>query len=338
MEKRTRILLALVLIVGMASETWLLTHPRDLLFHGKPEIFWITNIVYYGGDEQTKPWRDLGPDGVRLLARAVGKSDSVLQRAYRKTYYRFSHKLPAFLVTRLPKPPERRWTRLCVLSLLRGLDKDAKLAEPAIARAMKDSDDSVRQIAIGCYEGLLPAMSPVEKNRRLPEFLRGMRSTRSGIRNNSAVALWHFPDHARTVGPVLVKAMSEPDDRVRILIAKALAHVDPQAAVKAGVVTIAIQFLKDPDDQIAYQAAEMLGEMAAEPTLSVPALLERAQGTNSLVATFSLRALSSFPDQADTIVPVLLKAAENPDRSIRKTALSALKRVDAAAAAKAGVK
>jgi len=152
------------------------------------------------------------------------------------------------------------------------------------------------------------------------------------------VALWHYPDQAQTVGPVLVRAMSEPDARIRILIAKALAHVDPQAAVKAGVVTVAIQILGDQDDQIAYQAAELLGDMAAEPALSVPALLEAAQGTNSLVATHALRALGGFPDQAGAIVPVLLKAAESPHRSIRSTALSALKRIDPAAVAKAGVK
>ena len=78
-------------------------------------------------------------------------------------------------------------------------------------------------------------------------------------------------------------------------MAKALARVDLEAGIKAGIVPVVVEILKNPDDQVAYQAAELLGEMGAQPELAVPALTEAAQSTNTLVASTAKRAVMRFP-------------------------------------------
>jgi HEAT repeat protein len=90
---------------------------------------------------------------------------------------------------------------MCVISLLRQLGKDAKPVEPAIARALNDDDSGVRLSALGCYEELLNVMSEKEKVERLPAFLLALRDQDEGIRNNAAVALWHYPGHGPQVVP-----------------------------------------------------------------------------------------------------------------------------------------
>ena len=73
-SKKGNLLIALVLVL-VGGLAWLLLPRPDFAFHGKAESEWIKGIVYNGGEEQTKQWRDLGPDGVRVLTRALDRAD-----------------------------------------------------------------------------------------------------------------------------------------------------------------------------------------------------------------------------------------------------------------------
>ena len=55
------------LVVLLAGLAWLLLPAPDPLFHGKPESVWIKSIVYNGDENQTRQWREFGPEGVRVL-------------------------------------------------------------------------------------------------------------------------------------------------------------------------------------------------------------------------------------------------------------------------------
>ena len=297
-------------LCGLGAFAWHAFGPRDRLLHGKPESEWIKGIAYFGDNGQLKAWRALGPDGLHLLARTLDRG-----RFYRKTYRWLMPRLPgrlnAFLYSCLPKPSDSHATRMCVISLLRQLGKDAKPVEPAIARALSDDDQGVRLSALGCYEELPEVMSQKEKLARLPAFLRAMQDVDSGIRNNAAVALRWYSGQAPAVAPVLIKALHDPHVDARMQVAKALARVDLQAGLKAGIVPLVIEILKNPNDQVAYQAAELLGEMGAEPALAVPALTEASQDTNSLVASTAKRALARFPKQARERAPALRSAFDD---------------------------
>ena len=169
------------------------------------------------------------------------------------------------------------------------------LFEPAIARALRDDDEGVRLCALGCYEELPEVMNDKEKLARLPELLRAAQDRDENIRNNAAVALRWYAGHGAEVAPVLIKGLHDPYIHGRMQMAKALARVDLPAGLKAGIVPVVIEILKNPDDQVAYQAAELLGEMGAQPELAVPALTEAAQSTNTLVASTAKRGLMRFP-------------------------------------------
>jgi HEAT repeat protein len=244
-----------------------------------------------------------------------------------------------------PRMDLTRGTRMKVVDLLSRLSKDAKLAVPAMGRAVKDEDPSVRQIAITFFtEGedrnaLLNQMETSAKRRLLPEFIGTMQDADPGVRNNATIALRYYPEQAQIVVPVLVKALNDPVPRVRELVAEALNQVAPEVVVTAGVVRVAIGILNDPDDQIAYRAARLLGQMRKEPALTVPALIESMHGSNGLVAAEAASALGNFPDQANVIVPVLLKVYQDTNSVVPRWATAgALKRIDSTAAGKAGAK
>jgi HEAT repeat protein len=295
-RKRFLVPLAILLLALAGVLGWHSLVPRDRLLHGKREREWIKSIKYEWDPVQIQEWKALGPDGLHLLARTLDRG-----RLYRRTYRWMMPRLPgrvnALLYPLLPKPSDSHATRMCVIFLLSNLGKDAKPVEPAIARALRDDDEGVRLSALGCYEELPEVMSDNEKLARLPELLRAAQDRDENIRNNAAVALRWYAGHGAEVAPVLIKGLHDPYIHGRMQMAKALARVDLPAGLKAGLVPVVIEILKNPDDQVAYQAAELLGEMGAQPELAVPALAAAAQSTNTLVASTAKRALMRFPTQ-----------------------------------------
>src|SRR5262245_36538912 len=138
-----------------------------------------------------------------------------------------------------PRMDLTRTTRMNVVDLLSRLSKDAKLATPAMARALRDEDHAVRQIAITFFtwgedeNTLLNHMEAGPKRKLLPEFIGAMQDANPGVRNNATIALRYYPEEAKVVAPVLVKALDDPVPRVRQLAADALKRIDPAAAAKA---------------------------------------------------------------------------------------------------------
>ncbi len=294
MTTRFRFVLAILLFAVLGGIAWRVLRPHEAVLRGKPESEWIKSIKYNGDDAQTQQWRELGPDGLRLLAGTLDRG-----RLYRKTYRWIMPRLPGVLSRplsrRLPAPADAHSTRMCVIDLLSRLGKDAKPVEPAIARALDDDDAGVRLSALGCYEsGLLEVIGEKDKAARLPAFLRAMQDSDWAIRNNAAVALWFYPGQTQVVVPVLITALRDSDIHVRLLAAKALVHMDLHAGIRAGVIPILINILKDRNDQVAYQAAGVLGDMGKEAASAVPDLIESSQGTNSLVADSAARALKKI--------------------------------------------
>jgi len=340
--KPSRRTLLLALLLGVAGGlAWWLWPEADPIFHGKPESAWIKGIEYNGGDEQTKQWREFGPEGVRVLIRGLERADRRWERFYRGAYQPLAPRLPFGLARLLPAPQDDsgRVTRMCVISLLSRLGKDAMAAAPAVARTLKSEDRGVRQIAIGFFNDteddncLLNKLDPKLKQRLLPEFIRAMQDTRDwGLRNNAALALKYYPEQAQAVAPVLVKALQDSVPAVRLLAAVALNRVDPETAKKAGAVSVVTSVLKDPDDQVAHRAAAALRDFQSQADAAVPALIEALQSTNTLVVSTAVRSLErAFQGQADRIVPALTQAAERND-NVAKYAVAALKHLEAEAA------
>jgi len=113
----------------------------------------------------------------------------------------------------------------------------------------------------------------------------------------------------------------------------------PPKPLAAGPHSLLRWALRNPDDPIAYRAAILLGKMAENPALTVPALIESVQSTNKLVASSAASALGSFPQHAELIVPVLLQAYQDTNRVVsRRESGGALKKVAPQIAKSLGIK
>ena len=243
LKNRKRIVfIALLVLVASVAAAWLAVRPRDPLFHGKPESYWMAHLSYRD-DEQVRQWRQFGPDGVRVLVRGLEGADRPGDRIYRHVYHGMRRMLPDLMLRLLPAPRMdlTRGTRMMVVGLLARLGNDAKLATPAMTRALKDEDPDVRQLAITFFtEGEddnapLNRMDAETKGNLLPLFLQAMQDKKSGVRNNAVIALRYYQEQAQMVAPVLVKALQDPDLQVRRVAADALKRVDAATAAKAGV-------------------------------------------------------------------------------------------------------
>jgi HEAT repeat protein len=187
-------------------------------------------------------------------------------------------------------------------------------------------------IALNWFDGRLPDLSEREKREVLPMLIIGMQDQDWGVRNNTALALHHFPEERGAVVPVLVKGLQDESSDVRMSVADSLYHLDPQAAVEAHVVTVVAALLKDKDvpekahsgDQIGLRAAQLLGEMKKEPKVAVPALIESLQGDKIETAITSAQALGEFKEQADAIIPALEAVQNHPDGRVRSRAQGSL--------------
>jgi hypothetical protein len=333
-------------VVAAAGFVWMFTRvPEDREFRGKLESQWISEVGYFD-DDQAKQWRQFGPEGVAVLVRGLERANHPGERAYRKAYRRISGVLPGWLVSRLPRPKmdATRGRRMNLISLIDRLGETALPAAPAMYKALDDEADSVRQIAIGFFTGDENEKSPLnripaaDKRKILPLFLRAAQDRSNwGLRNNAMGALGYYPEERDVVAPVLIGALQDTQVNVRMRAAESLFKVAPDAMRDDKAFSVVSAVLKDPDDQVAWRAAALLGRMKIRPGESVTALIAGVDDPSTLVACESVQALGRFPEQKQWIVPALLRAMQNTNKNVAGWAGSVLKGLDPAAAAGAGV-
>jgi len=301
-------------------------------FHGHPESWWFTNITYRASNEEIYQWRSYGPEGVQVLIHALERGNRQRDQAYVWLWRR----APASLRDRLPTPANNRAIRMCAGSMLGLLGADAKPAVPALLENLKiEKDDSVRQIVLGCFEGLLKALGDQEKQKLLPIFLDSAKSRDAGVRNNALVALQFYPQDPRVL-PVMTGALKDGDVGVRLTAAKMLDQMDHQAALKAGVVVVVVECLTNAQTSshswIAAESAFFLGHLKSDPGLVVPALIGTLHDPDTYARGNSAYSLGQFGPQARAAIPELLKALDDSEPYVRDQAARAIKSIDPAAA------
>lgn len=271
---------------------------KESLVEGKTEAQWIKSIKYFGDDDQTKLWRSLGPQGVRMLTRAM------------------------------KSPVYDHSTRMCVVSLISQLGNDVKSAIPEIINQIKtEKDDGVRQIELGYFEGPIQTMSENGKAALFPELLRAMQSQHSGVRNNALVTLQYYPPD--TVIPIMMNALQDSDAYVRLNAAKELNRLDPPTAAKADVVSVLAGCTTNSSTD--NEAVVALGDLHQEPDVAVPALIQCLQSPMSYVRENAAGALARFGEEAKSALPALTKTLGDPDSSVRLQAAAALRRINSGA-------
>ncbi len=332
-----------ILFVIIFSVSRLREAPRNALFHGQPESHWIEHLVYRD-EAELKQWQEFGPDGIGVLIRGFENANRPRERIHRQIYSAVGRVAHGELLRLVPAPKDdlTRGTRMAVVDLLSRLGSVALPAAPTMARALRDEDVGVRMLAINYFtqgenqSALINQLDAKARRAMLPDFIAAMQDPK--LRYNAVGVLGYYPDHAKVVSPILLKALHDPAAYIRVVAAKSLFMVAPNQMEPVGAVPLLIDLLKDPEGANARWAAQLLGEMRLEPSLTVPALLECMAGTNRMSSAAAARALVNFPDQAGIIVPVLLKAYQETNSPTHRTIGATLKKLDPAAAADAGVK
>ena len=142
--------------------------------------------------------------------------------------------------------------------------------------------------------------------------------------------------------PILTNAVAHPDARVRWGAIAPLARLNDPSTVP-----MLLQCLKDPDYNVRAFATEVLGYVAKDPDVAIPALLGSLRDTNSFVrsaAAYRLELWVKYP-QAKAAIPLLTRAlrdtaqsspGDGPANSLRVNAARTLKKLDPQAAAGEG--
>jgi hypothetical protein len=104
------------------------------------------------------------------------------------------------------------------------------------------------------------------------------------------------------------------------------------------VVPALIARLSDQDSGVHRTAVLVVGQLHAEPGLAVPALMKDFPGKDPELRSLILDALGRFETNGKAAVPLFLETLSDNDQAVRDDAAFALKHIDPAAAAKAGVK
>ena len=134
---------------------------------------------------------------------------------------------------------------------------------------------------------------------------------RTGAKGWSAAATVSEPKLAATDVPGFVRALSDPDPRVRTLAALALEREGTAAAPALGALAAA---LKDPDPSVREAAARAIGAQGPGAGSAVPALAAACQapGQTGAVVRACLYALDALGKAAVPALPAIRATLTNP--------------------------
>src|SRR5262245_5919482 len=180
------------------------------------------------------------------------------------------------------------WVGLVLLGLLPSASAGPSAETAALIKALKDENRLVR--------------------------LRAMRD----LGNQGAAAR----DAAPTLG-LLLRADTEPE--VLTQAARALAQIGP-----AGVPEL-LKALRDPELRVRYQAAGALGIIGPDAREAVPLLTAALKETNDKMRARALYALGEIGPEARPAVPALVRTLRDREPDVRTQASGALRQIGPAA-------
>jgi HEAT repeat protein len=329
MRRLFRVLLILIIVVGVATACWHEFRPGGRRHQGRTENEWIASLTTPPGEKEMQQWRALGAEAVPMLARALGTGTSPIERWY------FNHwfKLPEAVKKRLAVPRITVTIRRNASAVLGGLTCDISKAAPALGRALHDEDEYVRVDAAICLNSALPKLGQ-DKSRILPDLLQAMQDTNHLVRENATQCLRNYEEQSRTVGPVLEKALGDPEEHNRYIAVQALKRLDQEEAGKGGAESILIRSLTNDDLIVCVNAALVLSEMKWNPgreVLEITKMLnDDRPGKQRMVAM----ALGKYGPEASSAIPALKHAFETGEPRVREAASNALVEIEPRAAAR----
>jgi HEAT repeat protein len=227
-------------------------------------------------------------------------------------------------VSNLAKYSSAEWqgTPDAVSSAVPALAKASRLGVPAGEAIRADAARALGNIG-------------AESSAVVPELVRLLQEDpNSMVRIEAAHALGKIGEKAGAASRALAAVVREPSsgDILRGEAAWALARVGP---LDPGAVAALDEAAHDRSGHVSVRAAEALWKVSGEASRATRALAHRLE--DPAVRNAAAQALNRIGPGANGAVEALLVAMKSKDRFFRESVVMALRRIDPAAAAKAGV-
>lgn len=230
-----------------------------------------------------------------------------------------------------PEHPEghRDGLRETVIHALGEIRSHGKLVVPVLLPLLKDESLRVQDETMDTLTKLGP-----EAKDALPTLFEIAKDKASDLRPNALYAIAVVgPDH-KDVIPMLISALEDKDGSVQKFAVNALAHIGPPA--KAAIPALSKVLRAKENDWLLDFAIDAFAKIGVEDKEVLPILIQALEPGNECHSS-AAKALGEIGPAAKQAVPALLKLLSDKDPAVRKTVGEALKKIDPAAAKKAGV-
>jgi len=306
MNKRVRIMLAILLLAAVSVSGWRFLHAyfHEPAYQGKSVSVWIQSLTNGIPAMQARAaLQKIGLPAVPYLVAAFGKSDDLLTKTYSKLWYNS----PAAARRLLPEPFPWQATR-------------TRIAE-----------------AIGFIghhhwwvEGAGDAPTPPELERAVNVLARALADPKPGVRSSSVQALEYLGPYAKSAVPGLIKMFNRGSLHERVMVCQAFGTIGPCSDVVQAVQVLQVlgNALNDSESGLNIAAVQALGAIGPSAASAVPALVERVASSDEQMRRSSLRALARIGSLPESIRPKLVLLLNETNDFTRAGAAIALLRLN----------
>ena len=313
MGKKKRILFAVLILAVLGVLAWEVFRVREPVYEGKTLSEWLSGYDYASGDtvedyekhgrESDEAVRHIGTNALPFLEKMYTAKDSKLKKKLIALAGKQS--LIKFKFTTASDLKSQASSGIYVLG------QKAKPLIPMVIRSLGDPEPhatfrAAQILAKIGFEGLAP-------------LTNALTSTNITIRACAIYALGNYREPENDGLEV------SPLSKEELTSAQSI------------IIPILLQLLNDSDRMIRDDAAGSLEMIHQRPEIVIPQLIRYSSTSNDLQLGFPYW-LEKFGTSARTAIPAILKMLEDPNERTRSVATEVLKKIDPAAAAKAGVK
>jgi HEAT repeat protein len=343
MKRRRIILLSILLVAVLGISAWLMFHPREPVYEGKPlqqwvdeySAEWLTNRIMLFqsqmGRDRPRRIREFGPSAAPALIRLVETRHPWKQKLYDYLITHDARNRRAIdFVKGWPVESMRPQTAATFLGFI---GPDAEPAIPALMRAAVGTNSALGSSAIG-------ALAAIHRQPDLvvPFLIKLIGDTNQSLALSALAAVRWYTERPNLVVPVLIQAITNQNPTKAFTDFRAIyaAQGLPGFGTNALAAIPALrQVATSSPISTAFYAAEALQKIDPDSTVdAVVAVYIRILQDRSYSTPFSaILGLYRLGARARSATPVLVNIASKGGQLSQESAY-ALKAIDPEAAAK----